>query len=117
MAAQVGVRAHQELADQLHVTAVTRQQRDRGGEIAAGTVTADHQSARVGDHLRRVSGQPSGRGKAVLDRRWELRLRREPVLDRDDDASRRVGEASADLVAEFDAAQEPAPAVEVDQHA
>src|SRR5207249_4786279 len=63
----------------------------------------------------RVLGGPARRGKSVVGGRRIAMLRREPVLDREDRAARRVRERTAEVVRDRDAPDHPAAAVEVDE--
>ena len=62
--------------------------------------------------LAALARDPARGGDGILDRGRKLVLRRQPVVDRNDDAARRVGERAADLVVALQVADHPAAAVE-----
>ena len=71
----------------------------------AGGVTAE---------IGRVRGDPRPRGDAVVDRARELRLGREPVVDRHHDRVDRIAEQAAREVVRLERAGDPTAAVQPD---
>jgi hypothetical protein len=115
-AAHVGRRIDQQLVGDRQVAGVAAEQRDDGGEVAAGAVAADRRGATRSRPSARHGGAPSGRGEAVVDRGREAVLGAHAVVDRDDRAARAVGELAAEHVVGVEVADGPAAAVEVHQH-
>src|SRR5690606_18501998 len=86
-----------------------------GGEIAAGAVAADRDARRIDVQLRRVGGDPTVGGDAVVIGGGELVLRRQAIVDRDDGAVGLLGEQTAERVVAVQAADRPAAAVIEDE--
>ena len=105
----------QKLKHQRRAAAIAGIQRDHGREIAAGAVAADRQAAGIDAEAGRVGCDPARGRDGVVDGGRELVLGRQPVIDRNDDAARGVGERAADLVVALQVADHPAAAVEEDQ--
>jgi hypothetical protein len=73
-------REDQDLLRQGGAGPVPGQERDRGRQAAAGTVTHDRQPDRIDAQLAGVLAQPSQTGVGVLDRGWVRVLGGEPVV-------------------------------------
>ncbi len=89
--------------------------RHYGRQVAAGAVAADRQARGIDAEARRVVRNPARGSDGILGGGRELVLRRQPVVDGDDDCARRVGERAADLVVAVEVADHPAPAMEEDE--
>ena len=63
---------------------VARHERDDGGEVAAGAVAADRETPGVDAELACVRDDPARGGPGVVDRRRELVLGRQAIVDGDD---------------------------------
>ena len=95
--------------------AIARHQRDRRGEVAARAVAADGDPGGVDAEIGRVARGPKGCRVRVLGRGRELVLGRQPVVDRHHHASRAVGDRATRRVVGVETADDPTPAVEVDE--
>ena len=91
-------------------------QRDGGREVPAGRVAGDGEAARFPAERTGVLGEPGDRRLAVIERGREGVLRREAVVEADDERAGRVRESSADPVVGVDPHEHPAAAVEVRDH-
>ena len=111
--AHVGRRIDQNLEDEWRAAAIARIERNDGRQVAPGTVASDRQPRGIDPEPSRVLAHPPRGRDGVLDGGWELVLRRESVVDRHDNAARRVGQRAAYLVVALQIADDPAPAVEV----
>ena len=83
-------------------------------EIAARAVAADRQAAGIDAEAGRVGCDPACGRDGVVHGGRELVLGRQPVMHRNDDAARCVGQRAADLVVALQVADHPAAAVEED---
>jgi hypothetical protein len=108
------VRVHEQLRGQRQ-RPLPGEQRDHGGEVAARAVAPDGDPAGIGTELVRVVDDPRHRRDAVVHRRGERMLRREPVARSDDETAGGVGERTAHPVGRVDPAQRPAATEEVHQ--
>ncbi len=106
----------QELIRDPRAAPVAGEQAGDRREVAAGAVAADGEPRRIDPERRALPGDPGGRGEAILDRGREFVLGRQAVVDRDDGAAGGIGEMAAERVVRFDIADDPAAAVEIDQH-
>ena len=89
-----------------------RDEAGRGREVAAGAVAAERDAGGIAAELARVRRDPRPRGDAVIERRGELRLRREAVVDRHHDRVDRFAQLPAQVVVGVEAAEDPSAAVE-----
>src|SRR5262249_60142417 len=65
-----------------------------------------------GANPRRIVRAPRSRGVAILGAGGKPMLRREPIIDRDDDTTRGVGHYPADDIMRIEIARDPSAAVE-----
>jgi len=80
----VGIGIDEKLAGQHRAAPVADPQRHRRGQVPPGAVTADREPGGVPADLRRVPGDPAHRRVAVVDRRREGVLGRQPVTNHGD---------------------------------
>jgi hypothetical protein len=90
------------------------EQGHRGGQVATGAVSHDHDAVEVDAEVVGVGGGPGGRGVTILGRGRVGVLRGAAVVDRHDHASRTVADGAADAVVRIEVAQHPTTAVEED---
>jgi hypothetical protein len=114
-AALVGRRVDQQLKRDLPVARVACRDGHHRGEVAAGAVAADREPRRIDAERGRMALDPSSGGDAVVDGGWKAMLRPHPVVDRHHRAARAVGELAAQGVVGVEVADDPAPAVKVDE--
>jgi len=100
----------------IHALRVARKLRNHRRQIAACAVAADCEPVRIDVEFLRVLGHPLGRGEAILDPGGKLVLGREPVVDRNGDASDLVGERAAWRVVRIEIADDPSAAMKENQH-
>ncbi len=96
------------------VLALARQQRHHGGDVAARAVAAHGDAVRVRAQLLRVLERPAQRRLAVLDRRRERVLGRQPVVDRQHVRAPVAAQQPAGGVVGVEVADHEAAAVVVD---
>ncbi|CAB4624849.1 unannotated protein [freshwater metagenome] len=84
---------------------------DHRGEIAAGTVSGDGKTRGIDTEFLGIGGNPLGRGPGVIDRRGELRLRREPIVDGDNHALGLARDHPTAVIMRFEIPDDPATAV------
>ena len=92
--------------------AVASHERGHRREVAARRVARDRDPVGIAAQLGGVLGDPLDRGVTVRRRGGEGVLRREAVVDGDDQAVGAIGESGTDVVVAIEVAQCPPPAVE-----
>ena len=112
----VGGGIDQNLLARQKLAPVPRQQRDGGGQVAAGRVADQGDLVGVGAQQRVVEKNLPRHRVAVLKPSGERVLRRQPVVHRDHGAPGFVGHHVAGLVIAVDVAGDPAAAVEKQQN-
>jgi hypothetical protein len=106
-------RIHEDLAGQRRFAGVPEPEGHGGGLIPTGALTGHGHPVRRHVEAGGVGQGPSGHRFAVLEPGGIGMLRRQPVLDRDHDGARTVGELAGHVVHDPDAAHDESAAVKV----
>ena len=119
---RIAVLAHVERAIEQHLrgeldTGIAALDGRHGREIAAGAVAADRQRFARAAQPAKVGVRPFGAGDGILDALRERILRRQPVIDVDDDNARAIGKPDRMGLVAVDIAEDVTAAVEIDQRA
>ena len=101
--------------DDRRAAPVSRHEGYGGRQVASGARSSHGDSGRVHPDGRGVLRYPFGRGIAVLDRRRELVLGGQAVVDGHDGTSRSGDDVAHGPVVGLDVANDPAAAVEIDE--
>src|SRR5262249_24559466 len=89
--------------------------RDGGSEIIAGRIAADRDARRIAAVFVNMGDRPLDGEAAIVERRRKRMLRREPIVDADDQRTA-FGETVRQLAMAGRIAGDPRAAVEIDEH-
>ena len=109
---QIHHRVNEHLKHRRGRRAIAPHQRQNGGQIAPGTVTAHADAPRRYRQRQRVVADPLQGGGGVLQRCRKRVFRRQPVVNGDDANSCAVGQSAANPVMALQVADNPAAAVQ-----
>ena len=112
---EVHLRIHEQLKGQWRRSALTQLERRDSREIGTGTLPTDRDLTIIDPELTGVFEHILRRRVRIVDGRGKRMLRREPVVDRHDDASGEMREIPAWPIGRIERAEDEAATVKVDQ--